>query len=168
MSNELVTAIRKQTEVMFINADIMLKTCNLDYILCDMPIWKHVYHMLHSCDQWFISPFEYDKEPDFHEPNLNSLDIPSEKTLSREVLSAYLEDVRDKIMAYLDTLTDEKLYEIPEGCASNRLGLILSQYRHFYAHLGNINATTIMETNEWPRVIGTNGKSGISTSGLFE
>ena len=168
MSNELVTAIRKQTEVMFINADIMLKTCNLDYILCNMPIWKHVYHMLHSCDQWFISPFEYDKEPDFHEPNLNSLDIPSEKTLSREVLSAYLEDVRDKIMAYLDTLTDEKLYEIPEGCASNRLGLILSQYRHFYAHLGNINATTIMETNEWPRVIGTNGKSGKSTSGLFE
>lgn len=166
--NELVDNIKKQTSVMFINADIMLKTCNLDFILCDMPIWKHVYHMLHSCDQWFISPFEYDKEPDFHEPNLNSLDIPSEKTLSREVLSEFLENVRDKIMACLDTLTDEKLYEIPKGCASNRLGLILSQYRHFYAHLGNINATTIMKTNKWPRVIGTNGKSGKSTSGLFE
>lgn len=131
--NELVKGIQKQTEVMFVNADIMLKTCDLGFILCDMPVWKHIYHMLHSCDQWFISPFEYEKEPDFHEPNLNSLDVPSEKILSRETLSAYLQQVRDKIMSYLNTLTDEALYEIPKGCTSNRLGLIQSQYRHFYA-----------------------------------
>lgn len=166
--NELVANIKNQTEVMFLNADIMLKTCNLDYILCDMPIWKHVYHMLHSCDQWFISPFEYEKEPDFHEPNLNSLDISSEKVLSREQLCSYLEAVREKILNYIDSLTDEMLYEIPKGCASNRLGLILSQYRHFYAHLGNINATTIIETNEWPRVIGYNGKKKKSVSHFFE
>ena len=66
--NELVNNIKKQTEVMFINADIMLKTCDLDFVLCDMPIWKHVYHMLHSCDQWFINPFDF-TEPNFHEPN---------------------------------------------------------------------------------------------------
>lgn len=166
--DELVMNIKKQTEVMFVNADIMLKTCNLDFVLCDMPIWKHVYHMLHSCDQWFISPFEYSKEPDFHEPNLNSLDVYSEKFLSREQLFSYLEIIKEKILKYLDTLTDEKLYEIPKGCLSNRLGLILSQYRHFYAHLGNINGTTIIETNKWPRVIGTGGKSGKSTEGLFE
>ncbi|MEA4831391.1 MAG: hypothetical protein VB118_02085 [Oscillospiraceae bacterium] len=123
--NELVANIRRQTEIMLINADIMLKTCNLDFILCDIPIWKHVYHMLYSCDQWFISPFEYDKEPDFHEPNLNSLDIPSEKVLSRETLASYLETLRDKTLAYIDTLTDDRLYEIPKGCASNRLGLIV-------------------------------------------
>ena len=158
MSKELVANIKKQTEVMFVNAGIMLKTCNLDFVLCDMPVWKHVYHMLHSCEQWFISPLEYEKEPD----------IPSEKALSRGLLSDYLETVRTKIICYLETMTDEKLYEIPKGCASNRLGLILSQYRHFYAHLGNINATTIMETNEWPRVVGTSGKSGKSTEGLFE
>lgn len=121
-----------------------------------------------SCDRWFISPFEYEKEADFHEPNLNSLDIPSEKALSIEQLSDYLETVRTKILSYLETMTDEKLYKIPKGCSLNRLGLILSQYRHFYAHLGNINARTIMETNEWPRVIGTSGKSGKSTEGLFE
>lgn len=167
MRNELVSNIRKQTEVLFINAEIMLKTCNLDYILCGMPIWKHVYHMLHSCDQWFINPNEY-TEPDFHVPNLNSLDIPSAKTLSREQLSAYLTKVKEKIMSYIDSLTDEQLYEVPNGCVSNRLELILSQYRHFYAHLGNINGTTIIETNRWPRVIGTSGKSGKSTEGLFE
>lgn len=166
--NELVDNIRKQTEVMFINAEIMLKTCDLNVNLRDMPLWKHVYHMLHSCDQWFISPFEYENEPDFHEPNLNSLDNPSEKTLSREILLNYLEDVKNKVMVFLSTLTDEKLYEIPKGCVSNRLGLILLQYRHFYAHLGNINGTTIMQTNQWPRVIGTSGKSGKSEEGLFE
>jgi hypothetical protein len=167
MSLELISAIKLNTEVLFTNADIMLKTCNLDFILCDMPIWKHVYHMLHSCDQWYINPYEY-KEPDFHEPNLNSLDIESEKALSKDELLQYLGSIKAKIMNYLDSLTDEMLYDIPAGCKSNRLSLILSQFRHFYAHLGNINATTIMETNKWPRVIGTSGKCGKSTEGLYE
>ena len=61
MSGGLVQNIRRQTELMFVNAEIMLKTCDLGYILCGMPVWKHAYHMLHSCDQWFISPFEYEK-----------------------------------------------------------------------------------------------------------
>ncbi len=167
MNNELVGSIRKLTEIMFVNADIMLQTCDLDYILCDMPIWKHVYHMLHSCDQWFINPHEY-TEPEFHVPGLNSLDIPSQRALSREQLATYLESVRSKIMAYIGSLTDERLYEVPDGCKLNRLGMILSQYRHFYAHLGNINATTIIETNKWPRVVNAEGKCGKSTEGLWE
>ena len=167
MSRELVEAIKRNTEVLFTNADIMLQTCDLDYVLCDMPIYKHVYHMFHSCDQWYINPTQY-TEPKFHVPNLNSLDIPSEKKLSKEELAAYLADIRKKIMEYLDSLTDEMLYDIPEGCSNNRLCMIISQFRHFYAHLGNINATTIIETNLWPRVIGTNGMCGKSTEGLYE
>jgi hypothetical protein len=92
MGSELIDAIKLNTEILFANANIMLQTCNLDFSLCDMPIWKHVYHMLHSCDQWYINPNEY-TEPDFHEPNLNSLDIESEKMLSR-----------DELLQYLDTL----------------------------------------------------------------
>ncbi len=145
----------------------MLQTCNLDFVLCDMPIWKHIYHMLHSCDQWYINPTQY-KEPDFHEPYLNSLDIESTKTLSKEELENYLNCVRIKIMEYLDSLDDNMLYDIPEGCSNNRLCMIISQFRHFYAHLGNINATTIIETNKWPRVIGTNGMCGKSSEGLWE
>ena len=159
MSNELVNAIQRHTGFLFDNANIMLQTCNLDFILCDFPIWKHVYHMLHSCDQWFINPNHYD-EPDFHEPNMNSLDIMTEKVLSREDLLKYLECVREKIMNYVNSLTDEMLYDVPLDCTTNRLSMILAQYRHFYAHLGNINATTIIETNEWPRVIGKSSKSG--------
>ena len=73
-----------------------------------------------------------------------------------------------KILAYLESLTDDMLYEIPPDCKCSRLTLILSQFRHFYAHLGNINATTIIETNKWPRVVGTSGRSGASTEGLYE
>lgn len=92
---------------------------------------------------------------------LNSLNQESEKTLSKEDLLQYLEEVRGKIMAYLDALTDDSLCEVPKGCRGNRLSLILSQHRHFYAHLGNINATTIIETNKWPRVAGGSIKEGL-------
>jgi len=165
--NELITAVKKHTKVMFENAEIMLQTCNLDFILCGFPMWKHVYHMLHSCDQWFINPKHY-SEPDFHEPNMNSLNIMTETVLSRDDLMKYLKDIQIKIMHYIDSLTDEMLYELPQDCTTNRLSLILSQQRHFYAHLGNINASTIIETNKWPRVIGITGKSGPASEGLFE
>lgn len=167
MKSDLINAIKLNTKTIFLNADILLQTCDLDYILCDMPIWKHVYHMLHSLDQWYINPQEY-TQPPFHTENLNSLDIPSEESLSREQLQEYLCSITEKITNYLNSLDDEMLYEIPKGCKQNRLGLILSQFRHFYAHLGNINATTIIETNKWPRVVGITGKSGKSTSGLWE
>ncbi len=167
MSCELIKDIRNQTEILFYNANIMIQTCNLDFVLCDMPVWKHVYHTLHSCDQWYINPKHY-SEPDFHEPNLNSLDITSKKVLSRKDLLQYLEKIRIKILAYLDSLTDDMLYVIPLDYKYNRLTVIFSQFRHFYAHLGNINATTIIETNKWPRVIGTSGRSGASTEGLYE
>jgi hypothetical protein len=158
--NHLVEAIRRNTKHLFESASIMLQTCNMDYILCDFPVWKHVYHMLHSCDQYFINPHEY-TEPTFHELNLNSLNIMTEKVLTREDLNKYCDDVCNKIMQYIDSLTDETLCEVPQGCRSNRLSLILSQYRHFYAHLGNINATTIIETNKWPRVAGGSKKEGL-------
>jgi len=167
MSRELAIVIAKHTGVMFDNAGIMLKTCDLDYILCDMPVWKHVYHMLHSCDRWFINPEHY-AEPDFHEPDMNSLDVMTDKVLSREDLSQYLAAVRAKVMGYVDSLTDDMLYQAPPDCAADRLSLILSQNRHFYAHLGNINATTIIATNQWPRVVGPSGRSGASFEGLYE
>lgn len=78
MKTELIQAVRLNTENLFQNASICLQTCDMDFILCGMPIWKHAYHMLHSCDQWFINPNEY-KEPPFHVPNLNSLEFPVKK-----------------------------------------------------------------------------------------
>lgn len=154
MNDVLIHTIIEHTKVMFYNFSITLKTCDMDTILCDMPIWKHVYHTLHSLDQWYINPEVY-TEPDFHEPNLNSLDdYDNKKVLSRELLIDYFESIQEKIMEYLSSLSDADLYEKPDGCAYNRLSLILGQFRHFHCHMGNINATTIYNTNQWPRVAG--------------
>ena len=131
MNDVLIHTIIEHTKVMFYNFSITLKTCDMDTILCDMPIWKHVYHTLHSLDQWYINPEVY-TEPDFHEPNLNSLDdYDNKKVLSRELLIDYFESIQEKIMEYLGSLSDADLYEKPDGCAYNRLSLILGQFRHF-------------------------------------
>lgn len=45
----------------------------------------------------------------------------------------------------------------------------MGQMRHFYCHLSNINATTIIETNKWPRVVGMNGyEQGLDKNNLYE
>ena len=157
MSNELVQIIKEQTEILLHNAKTMLLTCNMEYVLCDMPIWKHAYHMLHSCDRWFINPERYE-EPPFHEQGLNSLDTPSEKVLSREELISYFDSIKAKVFQYIESLNDDMLSANPDGCNYSRLALVLGQYRHMYAHIGNINATTIIETGQWPRVVGLDGE----------
>ncbi|MDR3278852.1 MAG: hypothetical protein LBT12_08765 [Oscillospiraceae bacterium] len=153
MSRILTDIIAEQTELFFHNIKTALQTCDMDCVLCDMPIWKHVYHMLHSVDQWFINPARFD-EPPFHEPGLNSLDAHSGKTLSREELLSYYNSIREKTLCWIATLTDERLPEKPEGCEYTNLAKILGQYRHAYAHLGNINCTTILKTGRWPLVAG--------------
>jgi hypothetical protein len=153
MSNPLVQTIAEQTDTLLTNMRIMLHTCDLAQTVYGMPIWKHVYHALHSLDRWFINPQQYD-EPAFHEPDLNSLDILGSKVLSRAGLEGYSQGIEQKIRAYLAELTDDLLAEKPQGCPYTRLALILGQFRHFYAHLGIINGSTIASTGKWPRVIG--------------
>lgn len=168
MQRQLVETITASTQIMFHNFYVTLVTCDMDYILCDMPIWKHCYHTLHSCDQWFINPLKYD-EPPFHEEGLNSLDYMGNKVLSREELLDYFETVKEKIMNYLEHLNDEDLYENPDGYKHNRLECMIGQMRHFYSHLGNINATTIIETNKLLRVVGMSGlEQGLDKNNLYE
>lgn len=168
MERRLVETLKNGTEIMFHNFYVTLVTCDMDYVLCEMPIWKHCYHTLHSCDRWFINPAKYE-EPSFHEEGLNSLDVMSEKVLAQEDLLRYFEQVKAKIMAYLDTLCDADLYELPEGYIHNRLECIIGQMRHFYCHLGNINATTIIETGKWPRVVGMSVLTqGLDKNNLYE
>ena len=52
---------------------------------CDMPCWKHIYHMLHSLDLWYINPRDRKfREPSVHEKDLNNLDVvPAKKTIKR-------------------------------------------------------------------------------------
>ena len=96
LNRVLVEEIKEQTTILLHNLDTTIQTCNLGFVLCEMP---------------------------------------------------------NKINQYLDTLSDEMLYEKPNGCNYTRLALVLGQYRHLNCHLGNINCTTIIETGEWPRVL---------------
>ena len=153
LKRQLVDTIIKQTEIMFYNMNTTLQTCSLNANVCEMPIWKHLYHTLHSLDRWFINPESY-SEPSFHEENLNSLDIISDRILTKEVLVSYFEGIKVKINKYLSELTDDMLYEKPQRCECTRLALVLGQYRHLMCHIGIINCSTINETGKWPKVVG--------------
>lgn len=131
-----------------------LQTCDLSYVLCGIPVWQHIYHTLHSCDRWYINPAITYAEPSFHVDGMNSLDTPSEAVLSKDILISYLNSIETTVQAYLLSLRDEQLPEKPLNCSFTRMELIIGQIRHFCVHLGNINATTIIQTGNWPRVVG--------------
>lgn len=120
---------------------------------CDMPLWKHVYHTIHSLDRWYINPYKY-IEPTFHVANLNSLDVHTEKVLSKQEVDQYLLTVTNKIEAYIDELNERLLLEKPEGCKWTRLTLIIAQLRHLQYHTGIIMGFIICDTGKWPLVIG--------------
>ncbi len=128
-----------------------------DKLYCDMPLWKHVYHMLHSLDAWYINPGKY-QEPFFHEKDLNNLDVRTGKRLPRELLTNYFHTVETKIREYNNNLTEDILLEKPEGSEWTRFALIVGQHRHLHSHMGMIMGFIIAETGMWPRVIGLEGE----------
>ena len=122
---------------------------------CEMPCWKHIYHMLHSLDLWFINPRDKEYlEPNIHKKDLNNLDVFSSRQLSREEINHYCSDIDIKIKAYILQLTDFQLYDYPPGCEYNRFTLILAQFRHLHSHMGMIMGFIIGDTGLWPRVLG--------------
>ncbi len=126
-----------------------------DKCYCAMPMWKHIYHMLHSLDLWFINPRDNKyKEPSVHEKDLNNLDVISDKELSRDQIRDYYSRIKEKTKKYLYTTDDDDLLLMPENCEYTRFTLILSQYRHLHSHMGMIMGFIIADTGLWPRVVG--------------
>ena len=124
-------------------------------LYCDMPCWKHIYHMLHSLDLWYINPRDTEfKEPSFHKKDLNNLDVITDGTLSREQINGYFHNIEKKIRGYISRLDDEKLSEYPAGCEYSRFTLILAQFRHLHTHMGMVMGFIIDDKNLWPRVLG--------------
>lgn len=146
-----IDTIKSVTDLMFQNLWISMQTVDWNADVCGAPAWRYIYHTLHSADKYFINPTQY-TEPSFHTPKLDWPDTPSEIILSRETLYEYYEQVRQKILDYVDGLTDYQLTERPNGKLS-RLGLVFSQFRHMYAHIGILNGITIAQTNQYPRVL---------------
>lgn len=61
-----------------------------------------------------------------------------------------LMNIREKTCDYLDTLTDDMLYEKPENCPYSRLELVLRQFRHLSFHTGMLNGQTAEHTGKFP------------------
>jgi len=131
-----------------------------------MPLWKHIYHTLHSLDMWYINPRKY-SEPSFHIENLNNLDVETEKLLSREELKHYYKLIEKKINQYINSITDDILLTKPESCEWTIFTLILAQYRHLHTHMGMIMGFIIAETGLWPKVIGLEGAIPTSDYSLY-
>ncbi|MDD6395462.1 MAG: hypothetical protein PUB37_04675, partial [Firmicutes bacterium] len=108
-----------------------------DRAYCGMPLWKHVYHTLHSLDLWYINPNDPNySEPSFHTENLNNLDAVSEGRLTRPQINDYFSGIKSKLNDYLDNLTDGQLLKYPECCEYTRFTLIMAQFRHLHSHMG--------------------------------
>ncbi|MDD4493646.1 MAG: GNAT family N-acetyltransferase [Eubacteriales bacterium] len=166
-----VDTLKSCTELMFHNLKIAMDTVDWNANVCGAPAWRYIYHTLHSADKWFINPSKrFDEpEPSFHTPKLDWPDTPSDTIISREVICEYYKQVREKILDYIGGLDDLVLSEIPDGCKSTRLGLILSQFRHMYAHIGILNGITIASTGQYPRVINEGvWRSGKLPEGLYD
>lgn len=120
---------------------------------CGSPIWKHVYHTLHSLDRWFANPNRYE-EPSFHKDGLNSLDIKSEESVSSETLSEFLRGIKEKLNGYLDRLDDESLNGYENDDDRTRFERISMQFKHWHVHLGIIMAFLHTHCEKWVFVSG--------------
>ena len=147
--NELVMIVKDTIRPNFLNIRTSIQTYDRDAICCGAPYWRWVYHALHSADKWFINPYVYD-EPSFHEEGMDNPDNPTSVVLTDEQLLEYLDQVEAKTIAYLDSLTDEDLYQKPEKCKYTRMELILRQYRHISFHTGMLNGQTAVATGQFP------------------
>ena len=81
---------------------------------------------------------------------MDNPDNPASVVLTDRQLLDYLDSIERKTMDYLDTLTDEMLYEKPEGCRYTRMELVLRQFRHISFHTGMLNGQTALATGQFP------------------
>ena len=131
--NELCQIIKNMVIPNFINMETAIRTYDRNADCCGAPAWRFAYHALHSADKWFFNPFEYN-EPAFHQDGLDNPDHICSVVLSDDQLLEYLMQIREKTCDYLDTLTDDMLYEKPDNCPYSRLELGLRQFRHLSFH----------------------------------
>lgn len=155
-SNNFLGVIKDQTLRTLWSLNNVIDSIPDDYWekeYCEMPLWKHVYHTLHSVDMWYINPLDYD-EPPFHTKDLNDLDVKTAGFLSKELMKEYYIQIKGKIISYLDELNDEMLLESPPKCPYSRFILILAQHRHLDMHVGMLMGYVIAGKGLWPRILG--------------
>ncbi len=150
--------ILDQTKRALWEAENVIKCASLTCLndqFCEMPVYKHIYHMVHSLDKWMINPDDPGfKEPDIHSKDLNNLDVKTEKKLTGDELLSYFQKTKEKILAFLTSLSEDELLSYPKGCAYARFTLILAQHRHLHTHMGMIMGFIVAKSGKWPTVLG--------------
>lgn len=81
---------------------------------------------------------------------MDNPDNPTSVVLTDEQLLEYLDHVEKKTLDYLDTLTDDMLYDCPKNCRFTRMELVLRQYRHLSFHTGMLNGQVAVNTGRFP------------------
>lgn len=158
MENQLTMVIKDQTdralwEVKNVIDCVPDELWSREY--CEMPLFKHIYHMLHSLDLWYINPNDPSyREPDIHIDSLNDLDVKTGRFITRTEINDYYMAVKNKITAYTNFLNDGMLNERPVDCSYSKFELILAQFRHLHTHMGMIMGFIIEATGQWPTVLG--------------
>ena len=94
----------------------------------------------------------------FHVEGMDNPDNPCSVVLTDEQLLEYLDSVEKKTLDYLDTLTDDMLYEKPENCRFTRMELVLRQFRHISFHTGMLNGQTALATGQFPMWVSETSK----------
>lgn len=164
-NRHIVEIVSEHTKVLFSNLYAQIEKCDLAFPVDKIPNCRYIYHAIHSMDKYFINPDDF-IEPDSSVCGVAShLSIVSDKRsgyvhdtttiISREQLSRYASHVEQKIMSYLKNLTDGMLCEkVGNNGEYTRLGLILSQFRHFMWHMGMSSAATFLQDGTWPQYFG--------------
>ena len=86
--------IARQTDAIFVNLIIALKTYDRNALVKGVPAWRFVYHTLHSADKWFFNPNVYTERAGFEEGSDNPFK-PISREWSDEELLALLEYMVD-------------------------------------------------------------------------
>ncbi len=64
----------------------------------EIPIWRHIYHTVHSLDKWYVNPARYE-EPEFHIKKLDDLNVVDINTqISHEQIEKYMINVFRKTL----------------------------------------------------------------------
>lgn len=157
--NEVLGTVRRQSEKLFRNIEFILDFSD-DHLLQRpiprWPLWRQLFHLLHSLDQWFINPYAY-VEPTEDANAIKSLDITIDtEPISLESLRDYYTSVKRKITEYLSAISSESLIENPPGSPLSRLDLILGEFRHVMYHVGMIHGCLLIEYGRIPEYVGHN------------
>ena len=154
----IADSVRQQSIQIFKNIESIFDVVtdgNIGSRIGVFPVWKQLYHLLHSMDKNWIDPSDY-VEPAFHVKNLDIIFLESDTALDRDTLYRYFIQVRERLETYLAGLDDAALERKIRfrDLELTGLELILAQFRHIFYHIGYLHCCFKLLHGETPEYAG--------------